>query len=122
MAERASNLPKIFRVNWFRRNERGRFLWPGFRENLRVLRWVIARSRNEGQAQETPIGYVPKVASLNGGGLNVPPQDLDRLLYVDRAGWKVNLKNQAEFFDKFGDRLPAGIKEEHNSLANRLKE
>jgi phosphoenolpyruvate carboxykinase (GTP) len=121
MAKRATNPPKIFRVNWFRRNEQGKFLWPGFGENLRVLRWVIERSKDAGQAQETPIGYVPKAASLNGGGLKISQADLDQLVAVDRDAWKQNLKSQGEYFDKFGDRLPAGIKEEHKALTNRLK-
>jgi len=121
MARRAPNPPKIFRVNWFQRNEKGKFLWPGFGENLRVLRWVIERSRGGGAADETPIGYVPKASSLNGGGLNVSQGDLKRLLEIDREGWSANLRSQAEFFDKFGDHLPMGIKEEHAALALRLK-
>jgi len=121
MVKRASNPPKIFRVNWFQRDQGGKFLWPGFGENLRVLRWVIERSRDAGVAEETPIGYVPKPASLNGGGLGISSGDLDQLLYVDRDGWKTNLRSQADFFDKFGDRLPAGIREEHDNLASRLK-
>jgi len=121
MAKRASNPPKIFRVNWFQRDEQGKFLWPGFGENLRVLRWVIERSRGAGAAEETPIGFLPKSSTLNGGGLDMSSGDLDQLLYVDRDGWKANLRSQAEFLDKFGDRLPGGIREEHDSLASRLK-
>ncbi len=121
MAKRATNPPKIFRVNWFQRNERGRFLWPGFGENLRVLRWVIERAKGGGQADETPIGYVPKAASLSGDGLEIAKADVDQLVSVDRAAWKNNLKSQSDFFDTFGDHLPAGMKEEHQALANRLK-
>src|SRR6266545_184352 len=121
MAKRATNPPKIFRVNFFQRNERGRFLWPGFGENLRVLRWIIERCKGGGQANETPIGYVPKVSSLSGEGLEISKSDLDQLVAVDREAWKNNLKSQSDFFDTFGDHLPAGIKEEHKALANRLK-
>ena len=121
MAKRASKPPKIFRVNWFQRNEQGKFIWPGFGENLRVLRWVIERSKGGGEAEETPIGYVPKPASLNGGGLSVSKSDLDHLVAVDREGWKNNLKSQGDYFDTYGDHLPAGIKAEHKALANRLK-
>jgi phosphoenolpyruvate carboxykinase (GTP) len=121
MAKRATHPPKIFRVNWFQRNDQGQFSWPGFGENLRVLRWVIERSRGAGQAQETPIGYMPKASSLNGDGLKISQGDLDRLLAVDRDGWKQNLKSQGEYFDKFGDHLPAGIKDEHKALGERLK-
>lgn len=121
MAQRATNPPKIFRVNWFQRNERGRFLWPGFGENLRVLRWVVERAKGGGQADETPIGYVPKASSLAGEGLEVTKADLDQLVSVDREAWKNNLKSQSDFFATFGDHLPEGIKQEHNALANRLK-
>jgi phosphoenolpyruvate carboxykinase (GTP) len=121
MAKRVSNPPKIFRINWFQRNQRGRFLWPGFGENLRVLRWVIERSKGGGEADETPIGYVPKASSLTGPGLDVSNADMEQLLSVDREAWKANLKSQSDFFDTFGDRLPAGMREEHTALANRLK-
>jgi phosphoenolpyruvate carboxykinase (GTP) len=121
MGKRVTNPPKIFRVNWFQRNERGRFLWPGFGENLRVLRWIVERCKDGGQANETPIGYVPMASSLSGDGLKVPKADLDQLVAVDRAAWESNLKSQSDFFDTFGDHLPAGLREEHRALANRLK-
>jgi phosphoenolpyruvate carboxykinase (GTP) len=121
IAKHATNPPKIFRVNWFRRNDQGKFVWPGFGDNLRVLRWVIERSRGGGQADETPIGYVPKASALNGDGLKISPSDLNQLVAIDREGWKNNLKGQSEFFEKFGDRLPAGIRDEHKALERRLK-
>jgi phosphoenolpyruvate carboxykinase (GTP) len=120
MAKRATRPPKIFRVNFFQRNERGRFLWPGFGENLRILRWIIERCEGGGEANETPIGYVPKASSLSGEGLEISKADVDQLVAVDREAWKNNLKSQGDFFDTFGDRLPAGIKEEHKALASRL--
>ena len=121
MEKRASHLPKVFRVNWFRRDEKGRFLWPGFGENLRVLKWVIERCRGDGEAEETPIGYVPTPSAIGGKELDVSKHVLEELLRVDREGWLTNLRNQAEFFAKFEDRLPAGIREEHEALARRLK-
>jgi phosphoenolpyruvate carboxykinase (GTP) len=120
MAQRATHPPKIFRVNWFQRNEQGKFIWPGFGENLRVLRWVIERCEGGGEAEETPIGHVPKISALN-GDLKVSKSDLNQLVAIDREGWKSNLRSQGEYFDNFGDHLPAGIKEEHRALANRLK-
>ncbi|MGE5304384.1 MAG: phosphoenolpyruvate carboxykinase (GTP) [Alphaproteobacteria bacterium] len=121
MAKQATNPPKIFRVNWFQRNDQGKFLWPGFSENLRVLRWVIERAKGAGQAQETPIGYVPTASSLKSDGVKISQADLNQLIAIDRDGWKQNLKSQGEYFDKFGDHLPAGVREEHKALADRLK-
>src|SRR5258705_1450627 len=122
MAKRATNPPKIFRVHWFQRNDQGKFIWPGFGENLRVLRWVIERSKGAGEADETPIGYVPKASALNGSGLNVSKADLNQLVAIDREGWKNNLRRQGEYFETFCDHLQEGIKEEHKALAKRLKE
>jgi len=121
IGKRLTRPPKIFRVNWFRRDASGRFLWPGFGDNLRVLEWVIARYKGSGSADETPIGYLPTPAGLNRRGLDVSDAALAELLAVDRDGWRANLRGQAEFFAKFGDRLPAGIQEEHEALARRLR-
>lgn len=121
MAKRISHPPKIFRINWFRRDDKGIFLWPGFGENLRVLQWVIERSKGNGNAEETAIGYVPKVSSIDRKGLDVPDDSLKELLRIDGEAWRANLRSQAEFFEKFGDRLPSGIREEQEALARRLK-
>ncbi len=121
MGKRLTRPPKIFRVNWFQRDERGGFLWPGFGENLRVLQWIIERSRDGGSADETPIGYLPKPSSIDCAGADVAGGALNRLLHVDREGWRTNLRSQSEFFEKFEDRLPAGIKEQHANLRQRLR-
>ena len=121
MEKRVPKPPRIFRVNWFRRDERGTFLWPGFGQNLRILKWVIERCKGGGEAEETPIGYVPTRSAIDRKGLNVSADALKELLRVDREGWRANLRSQAEFFEKFGDRLPAGIREEYEALARRLK-
>ncbi len=121
MEKRVSPLPQVFRVNWFRRDAAGRFLWPGYGENLRVLKWVVERCRGGAEAEETPIGYVPPPSGIDRGGLDVSDDALKELLRVDRDGWRANLRSQTEFFEKFGDRLPAGIREEHEALARRLK-
>ena len=120
MANRVSKPPKVFRVNWFQRDESGRFLWPGFGDNLRVLEWVIRRCQGNAGAEETPIGYVPTRRSLNQAGLSMSDEALDGLFHIDREGWRAALRSQAEFFAKFGDRLPSGIREEHEALARRL--
>ena len=121
MGKRLTRPPKIFRVNWFQRDERGGFLWPGFGENLRVLQWIIERSRDDGAADETPIGYLPKPSSIHRKGLDLPEAAMRRLLHIDRDGWRTNLRSQSEFFEKFGDRLPAGIREQHAALRQRLR-
>ncbi|OGQ84903.1 MAG: phosphoenolpyruvate carboxykinase [Deltaproteobacteria bacterium RIFCSPLOWO2_12_FULL_57_22] len=121
MAKRASKPPKIFRVNWFRRDGKGKFMWPGFSENLRVLQWVIERSKGGGKAEETAIGYLPPPSALNRKGLDISESALKTLLQVDREDWRENLRSQGAFFEKFGDHLPAGIREEHEALGNRLR-
>ena len=113
--------PKIFRINWFRRDAGGRFLWPGFGENLRVLEWIIQRCRDNGKAEETPIGYVPAPGAISTHGLDLAPGTMAELLDVDREGWQGNHRNQAEFFQKFGDRLPRGIRAEWEALGSRLR-
>ena len=121
MGKRLTRPPKIFRVNWFQRDDQGGFLWPGFGENLRVLQWVIERSRDDGTADETPIGYLPKPSSIDCKGADLPGGAMSRLLHVDRDGWRTNLRSQSEFFEKFEDRLPAGIREQHDGLRQRLR-
>ncbi len=119
--KRASHLPKVFRVNWFRRDEHGEFLWPGFGENLRVLKWVIERCKGGGEAEETPLGYIPTRRGVDHNGLDISEDALTELLRVDREAWRASVRSQAKFFEKFGDRLPAGIREEREALARRLK-
>ncbi len=121
MEKRVSHLPKVFRVNWFRTDERGKFMWPGFGENLRVLKWVIARCRGGADAEETPIGYVPTRTTISGNGLAISDEALKELLRIDRDGWRNTVRSQAEFFRKFGVRLPTGIHEEREALSRRLK-
>ncbi|MEZ0230344.1 MAG: phosphoenolpyruvate carboxykinase (GTP) [Planctomycetota bacterium] len=113
--------PKIFRVNWFRRNAEGKFLWPGFGENLRVLRWALDRCAGRAKAVESPIGLLPTPDSIDRKGLDVSEDVLKELLKVDVEEWKSALRGQHEYFAQFGQHLPAGIKAEHDRLAARLK-
>jgi phosphoenolpyruvate carboxykinase (GTP) len=117
-----AKLPKIFYVNWFRTDENGKFLWPGYGENSRVLRWVFERCDGTGRATDTPIGRLPAPADLDTDGLNLPPARVAKLLEVDRAGWLAEIPLIREHFAKFGDRLPKGMKEEVDNLEKRLKE
>ena len=120
MGRRVSKPPKIFHVNWFRRDVNGKFLWPGFGENVRVLKWVLERVEGRGEAQETPLGYVPAKGALTLDGLSIKPKAIKELLTVDSEDWEYELDDAKEFFDMFGDRLPAEIREEHGKLARRL--
>jgi phosphoenolpyruvate carboxykinase (GTP) len=104
-----SKLPRIFFVNWFRRDDDGRFLWPGFGENSRVLKWVFERVAGTADALQTPIGKLPTKGSLDTDGLEISDDDLDQLLAVDTSGWKAAIPQIREHYARFGDRLPASL-------------
>ena len=115
-----SKLPKIFYVNWFRRDDEGGFLWPGFGENGRVLKWVVQRLEGTAPARETPIGRVPTPESLDTDGLDLSPEALARCLDVDPAEWRAELPEVQEWFEQFGDTLPATLWTELDGLRARL--
>jgi phosphoenolpyruvate carboxykinase (GTP) len=110
---RVSSPPKIFRVNWFRRDGEGRFLWPGYGENARVLKWIVERIRGTAKAVESPIGWIPGPGALDLRGLDVAPGNVDAALSYDRDEWLQALDELREFYEPFGSRLPAPIWEEH---------
>jgi phosphoenolpyruvate carboxykinase (GTP) len=112
--------PRVFRVNWFRTGDDGRYLWPGFGENLRVLEWILARCEGRGDAIETPIGFVPTVNAIDRTGLDLSANDTAALLKVDPAEWVEAVMGQDYFFESFGDRLPKAIRDEHANLARRI--
>ncbi len=116
----ASKLPRIFYVNWFRRNEDGGFLWPGFGENSRVLKWVVERIEGRAEALETPIGHVPTPGALDVEGLDLSESDLAAVLAVDLEEWKAEIPQITEWFEKFGDTLPAVLWTELDGLRARL--
>jgi phosphoenolpyruvate carboxykinase (GTP) len=116
----STKLPRIFYVNWFRRDEDGRFLWPGFGENIRVLKWAVERMEGRAAAVETPVGYVPVPGSLDVTGLDVPAEDLERVLRVDADEWREELPQIDEWFGRIGDRLPTGMRDELDALRLRL--
>ncbi|MGZ4517719.1 MAG: phosphoenolpyruvate carboxykinase (GTP) [Mycobacteriaceae bacterium] len=116
----AANLPKIFYVNWFRRSAAGKFLWPGFGENTRVLKWAIDRIEGTADATDTPIGFVPTLDSLELDGLDVSAEDLQAALAVDDAEWKAELPLIEEWFATIGDKLPEVLREELDHLRSRL--
>ncbi len=110
----------IFHVNWFRRDADGRFLWPGFGENLRVLAWIIERSEGGAAALDTPIGAVPRADSLDLSGLGLSDSTMADLLSVDAAAWRKEAAEIARYFDTYGSRLPASLKREIEDLDARL--
>ena len=114
--------PKVFRVNWFRKDARGQFLWPGFGDNMRVIKWMMDRCDGRAEAVSTPIGYLPSPEALDTEGLTISREALQQLLTVDRDGWLEAAKRQSEFFNSFGGRFPAALLEEQRLLIQRLHE
>ena len=113
-------LPKIFYVNWFRKDEDGRWLWPGYGENSRVLSWVFDRAGGDGEAEETPIGFIPTTGAIDTDGLDISDQDMDKLLAVDIEGWRAELPGIREHYARFGDKLPAKLNAEVDRLEKQL--
>ncbi len=116
----ADRLPKIFYVNWFRRGDDGRFLWPGFGENSRVLKWIVDRIEGAGEAVESPIGAVPAPGALDLSGLDAAPEDIEAALRVDPEEWRAEIPQVAEWFERFGDKLPGVLWAELDALKARL--
>ena len=116
----AAKLPRIFYVNWFRRDEDGGFLWPGFGENSRVLKWIVERIDGQAEATETPIGHVPTPDALDTEGLEMTAEDLEGALKVDVEEWKAEIPQITEWFEKFGEDLPAVLWTELDGLKARL--
>ena len=112
--------PKIFNVNWFRTDDEGHFIWPGFGDNMRVLMWILARCEGKADAVETPIGYEPKPEDIDLTGLDIDRATLEGLLDVDKDLWKEDLANAEQFFAKFEGHLPAELVHEKEALAERL--
>jgi phosphoenolpyruvate carboxykinase (GTP) len=119
MGKRIPNPPQIFHVNWFRTDENGKFIWPGFGENFRAVKWILDRCSGKGKAKETAIGYVPTEDAIDLSGLNVSAETMKALLTVDPLAWEDDIKDQEAFFAKF-DRLPPAIKDEMQALARRF--
>jgi phosphoenolpyruvate carboxykinase (GTP) len=119
-AEKAPRAPKIFCVNWFRKDAAGRFIWPGFGDNIRVLEWMFGRCAGTADAQATAIGLLPRPAELNTAGLALSETDLSGLLEVQKEQWVAEAAQHAEFLRKFGDRIPAELTAQNKALVERL--
>lgn len=113
--------PKIFHVNWFKTDEKGNFLWPGFSENLRVLEWIIGRCRSKVDAVQTPIGYIPNLKDIDMTGIKLPAGVLKKLFEVNKQEWLAEVEDQKRFFDIFGKNFPKELLQEHKALEKRIK-
>jgi phosphoenolpyruvate carboxykinase (GTP) len=122
MGNKMEKQPKIFHVNWFRMDEHGKFLWPGYSENLRILEWILDRCNNTVEAIQTPIGYIPRVQDLDMTGLNLPKENMAKLFEIDRFEWIQEMESQKKFLETFGDRLPREIWSEWEAQNKRLQE
>ncbi|TMB58719.1 MAG: phosphoenolpyruvate carboxykinase (GTP) [Deltaproteobacteria bacterium] len=121
MGARIAAPPRIFRVNWFRQGRDGSYLWPGFGENLRVLRWIVARVHGEADPVKTAIGNLPRPADIDLTGVDVSRATLEDLLAVDRGGWLEAAAAQQQFLEQFGERLPREMRDEQAALVKRLR-
>lgn len=117
---KSDKLPKIFHVNWFRRDENGKFLWPGFGENLRVLNWILDRCEGKGETKETPIGVLPTEEAINLEGLEVSKSTMQELLSVKNDLWKTEFDELGKYFETFGDELPTELKDEYQRIYSEL--
>ncbi len=115
-----ANPPKIFMVNWFRQDKDGKFLWPGFGENMRVLKWVVDRARLRVGGQETPFGWVPKAGDLDLSGLGISSDQVDQATSIDLDEWKAELESSAEFFEKIGPTMPEVLQLQRKMFLSRI--
>jgi phosphoenolpyruvate carboxykinase (GTP) len=121
MQPRIPNPPKIFLVNWFRKGSGGKFLWPGYGDNMRVLKWIIDRAHGRTGAQETLLGWVPGPGDLDLRGLPVPREDVEAATRIDLAEWELELDSQKEWFDKLGKTLPDAMELQRQLLLSRVR-
>jgi phosphoenolpyruvate carboxykinase (GTP) len=120
MGKVIKNPPKIFHVNWFRTDDEGHFIWPGFGDNMRVLMWILARCEGKVDAVETPIGYVPNAEDIDIAGLDIDIETVRGLLSVDKELWLEDCKAIREFYAQVGERVPAELYTELEALEARL--
>jgi phosphoenolpyruvate carboxykinase (GTP) len=122
IGRRIKHPPRVFHVNWFRKDENGEFLWPGYGENLRVLEWILERCNGQGEAIQSPIGYLPTPGAFDMTGLDIPESTMRKLVEVNIEDWKAEADDMAKFFDSLGPRMPWEIRNELENLKRRLEE
>lgn len=121
-ADKFDNLPKIFHVNWFRQDSSGKFLWPGFGDNLRVLRWIIDRCEGRVGARKTPVGYLPNAGDIDTQGLDIDADTMSALTSIDVGQWQAEMESVGEYLESYGDRLPDALRQEHRQIIEDLKQ
>ncbi|MBM3192469.1 MAG: phosphoenolpyruvate carboxykinase (GTP), partial [Chlamydiae bacterium] len=122
MEAKMTKLPKIFHVNWFKKDATGKFLWPGYGENARVLQWMFARVSGRVEAKRSPIGWLPHLQDLDRTGLALPEATWNKLLAIDKEEWKQEVEELKRYFTLFGKELPEGIHKQLQALEKRLSE
>ncbi|MBP2229945.1 phosphoenolpyruvate carboxykinase (GTP) [Azospirillum agricola] len=123
MESKVENLPRIYRVNWFRKDENGKFVWPGFGDNMRVLKWIVDRVRGRAtEVAESPFGYSPRYQDLNWSGLSFGQEKFSKIMDIDRKEAEAEARDQEELFNRFGSRLPAEIEQQRLALLKRLEQ
>jgi phosphoenolpyruvate carboxykinase (GTP) len=120
MSGRLSSAPPIFMVNWFRRGKDGSFLWPGYSDNMRVLKWIIDRVQGKVDAEKSPLGWVPRISHLELAGLAASPSALESAMLIDREEWLAELSGIEEFFGSLGPTFPAQLKRYRQDVAERV--
>ena len=121
MGQKLTNPPKIFNVNWFRTDENGNFIWPGFGDNLRVLEWILKRAQDRIGCEETEIGLLPKAEDIDIEDCDIDKKTLQSILNVEKEYWLDDIKSIEELYNKFGDRVPATLVKEVKDMESRLK-
>ncbi|MDR1940724.1 MAG: phosphoenolpyruvate carboxykinase (GTP) [Endomicrobium sp.] len=121
MGKKIKKLPKVFMVNWFRKDENGKFMWPGFRDNSRIIKWMIDRIEEKTGAVESPIGLLPQDNAINLDGLNISKETVDKLLSVNKEDWKKEIALIEEFYSKFGDEIPKDLRAHLDSLKEKIE-
>jgi phosphoenolpyruvate carboxykinase (GTP) len=119
MGKRLEEIPRIFHVNWFRKNAEGKFIWPGYSENMRILQWMVDRVASGAPAKETPIGWVPRYEDIFWGGLDFSPEQWDEVTAIDREAWKEQTLQHQELFLRLGEHLPKELIFERENLISR---
>ena len=122
MKSKVTKLPRIYRVNWFRKNEKGKFAWPGFGENMRVLKWIVDRVHGRAtEAVESPFGIMPRYEDINWKGIDFSKDQFRQITDIDRGEAMAEAENQKTMFEEFGSRLPAELEKQRQDLITRLK-